>query len=60
MQDGGFHGWPWHYAGEKEDPASKGKRPDFKNHLIVPSRSRPGVNLQPIRRRQPDASSRAC
>jgi glucose/arabinose dehydrogenase len=36
MQDGGFYGWPWYYAGDQEDPALKGTRPDLKNHVIVP------------------------
>ena len=36
IQDGGFHGWPWYYLGDKEDPALKGKRPDLKNEVRVP------------------------
>jgi len=36
VQDGGFHGWPWYYLGEKEDPALKGERPDLKGEVRVP------------------------
>jgi glucose/arabinose dehydrogenase len=36
VQEGGFHGWPWYYLGDKEDPALKGKRPDLKSQVRVP------------------------
>lgn len=36
VQDGGFYGWPWYYAGGNEDPAHAGERPDLKNRAIAP------------------------
>jgi glucose/arabinose dehydrogenase len=36
VQDGGFHGWPWYYLGEREDPALKGERPDLKAEVRLP------------------------
>ncbi len=36
VQDGGFHGWPWYYLGDREDPALKGERPDLKGAVQQP------------------------
>jgi glucose/arabinose dehydrogenase len=36
LQDGSFHGWPWYYTGDKEDPAWRGKRPDLKGQARTP------------------------
>ena len=36
VQEGGFYGWPWYYAGGNEDPAHKGERPDLKEKVIEP------------------------
>lgn len=36
VQDGGFYGWPWYYAGGHEDPAHAGERPDLQSEAIVP------------------------
>ncbi len=36
VQEGSFHGWPWYYLGDWEDPALRGKRPDLKGQAQVP------------------------
>ena len=36
MKDGGFYGWPWFYAGGREDPRQKDMRPDLKDKLTTP------------------------
>ena len=36
VQDGGFYGWPWYYAGGNEDPAHAGERPDLADEAITP------------------------
>lgn len=36
IQQGGFYGWPYAYAGPHEDPINKGKRPDLVKKTIVP------------------------
>lgn len=36
VQDGGFYGWPYAYAGKNEDPRRKGERPDLVARTIVP------------------------
>lgn len=36
VQEGGFYGWPWYYAGGNEDPAHAGERPDLKDKAITP------------------------
>jgi glucose/arabinose dehydrogenase len=36
IQDGGFYGWPYAYAGPNEDPRRKGERPDLVKKTIVP------------------------
>jgi len=36
IQQGGFYGWPYAYAGPHEDPFNKGKRPDLVAKTIVP------------------------
>ncbi|WP_299365085.1 PQQ-dependent sugar dehydrogenase [uncultured Paracoccus sp.] len=36
VQDGGFYGWPWYYAGDNEDPAHAGERPGLAEKAIVP------------------------
>jgi glucose/arabinose dehydrogenase len=36
IQDGGFYGWPWYYAGANEDPAHVGERPDLNDRVIAP------------------------
>lgn len=36
VQEGGFYGWPWYYAGGNEDPAHAGERPDLKDQVKVP------------------------
>lgn len=42
VQDGGFYGWPWYYAGDNEDPAHAGKRSDLADKVLLPE-----VLLQP-------------
>ena len=37
VQPGAFYGWPWYYIGGNEDPRQKGKRPDLKDRVTVPS-----------------------
>jgi glucose/arabinose dehydrogenase len=37
VQPGAFYGWPWYYIGANEDPRHKGKRPDLKDLVTVPS-----------------------
>jgi len=34
IQQGGFYGWPYAYAGPHEDPINKGKRPDLVKKTI--------------------------
>ena len=36
VQEGGFYGWPWYYAGANEDPAHAGERPDLKEKVLTP------------------------
>ena len=36
VQEGGFYGWPWYYAGPNEDPAHAGERPDLKDKVLTP------------------------
>lgn len=36
VQDGAFHGWPWYYLGDREDPALAGERPDLKGEVRMP------------------------
>jgi glucose/arabinose dehydrogenase len=36
VQDGGFYGWPFAYAGKNEDPRRKGERPDLVARTIIP------------------------
>jgi glucose/arabinose dehydrogenase len=36
ISDGGFYGWPYAYADQKEDPRRKGERPDLVKKTIVP------------------------
>lgn len=36
VQDGGFYGWPYSYAGQFEDPRHRGERPDLVKRAIVP------------------------
>jgi glucose/arabinose dehydrogenase len=36
VRQGSFHGWPWYYAGDHEDPRLKGQRPDLAGHVAVP------------------------
>jgi glucose/arabinose dehydrogenase len=36
IQDGGFYGWPYSYADQREDPRRKGERPDLVRKTIVP------------------------
>jgi glucose/arabinose dehydrogenase len=36
IQDGGFYGWPYAYADQREDPRRKGERPDLVRRTIVP------------------------
>jgi glucose/arabinose dehydrogenase len=36
VQEGGFYGWPYAYAGKNEDPRHKGERPDLVQKSIVP------------------------
>ncbi|MGN6490231.1 MAG: PQQ-dependent sugar dehydrogenase [Devosia sp.] len=36
IAQGGFYGWPWYYAGDNEDPAHAGERPDLKDKVKVP------------------------
>lgn len=36
VQEGGFYGWPWYYAGGHEDPAHAGERPDLKTKVLTP------------------------
>lgn len=36
IQDGGFYGWPYAYADQREDPRRKGERPDLVRKTIVP------------------------
>ena len=36
IQDGGFYGWPYAYADQREDPRRKGERPDLVKKTIVP------------------------
>jgi glucose/arabinose dehydrogenase len=42
VQPGGFYGWPWYYIGGHPDPRLEGRRPEFKDKVIVPD-----VLLQP-------------
>ena len=35
IQDGGFYGWPFAYAGGFEDPRHKGERPDLVRKMIT-------------------------
>ena len=42
IQDGGFYGWPWYYAGANEDPAHAGERPDLAEKVTAPD-----ILLQP-------------
>ena len=37
VQPGAFYGWPWYYIGANEDPRHKGKQPELKNRVTVPS-----------------------
>jgi glucose/arabinose dehydrogenase len=37
VQAGAFYGWPWYYIGANEDPRHKGKRPELKDRVTVPS-----------------------
>ena len=36
VQEGGFYGWPWYYAGGHPDPRFPGKHPELKDKAIVP------------------------
>lgn len=36
VQEGGFYGWPWYYAGGNEDPAHAGERPDLEDKVVEP------------------------
>jgi glucose/arabinose dehydrogenase len=36
VQEGGFYGWPWYYAGGNPDPRFPGKHPELKDKVIVP------------------------
>jgi glucose/arabinose dehydrogenase len=36
VQEGGFYGWPWYYAGGNQDPRFAGKHPELKDKVIVP------------------------
>lgn len=36
VEEGGFYGWPWYYAGGNEDPAHAGERPDLKDQMTDP------------------------
>jgi glucose/arabinose dehydrogenase len=36
IKDGGFYGWPYSYAGPKEDPRRKGDRTDLVQKTIAP------------------------
>ncbi|MBB1499265.1 sorbosone dehydrogenase family protein [Paracoccus sp. MC1862] len=36
VQDGGFYGWPWYYAGGNEDPAHAGERLDLADKSLTP------------------------
>lgn len=36
IQQGGFYGWPYAYAGPHEDPRRKGERPDLVARTITP------------------------
>ncbi len=36
VKDGGFYGWPWYYTGGNQDPTHKGKKPEYKDKVIVP------------------------
>ena len=36
ISDGGFYGWPYAYADQKEDPRRKGERPDLVKKTLVP------------------------
>lgn len=36
LQDGAFYGWPWYYAGDHEDPARAGQRPDLEGDVRTP------------------------
>ncbi len=36
IKDGGFYGWPYSYADQREDPRRKGERPDLVRKTIVP------------------------
>ena len=36
IQQGGFYGWPFAYAGPNEDPINKGQRPELVAKTIVP------------------------
>ncbi len=36
IQDGGFYGWPYSYADQREDPRRKGERPELVRRTIVP------------------------
>jgi hypothetical protein len=43
--EGGFYGWPWYYIGPHQDPRHRGRHPELKDKVIVPtsccSRTRP-------------------
>jgi glucose/arabinose dehydrogenase len=43
IQEGGFHGWPWYYAGDKEDPAVKAPGPQRSG--VGPGRADSGALL---------------
>jgi glucose/arabinose dehydrogenase len=36
ISDGGFYGWPYAYADQREDPRRKGERPDLVKKTLVP------------------------
>lgn len=36
VREGAFYGWPWYYAGAREDPRHVGERPDLKDKVTVP------------------------
>ena len=36
ITDGGFYGWPYAYADQREDPRRKGERPDLVRKTLVP------------------------
>lgn len=36
VDDGGFYGWPWYYAGKNEDPAHAGERSDLIDKVKMP------------------------